>query len=58
MWEYKLSNREDAEIIGPISSEEMMKLQQEGKFANGGWARKKGTQSFYTVARLDFEIYI
>ncbi|KAM3715995.1 CD2 antigen cytoplasmic tail-binding protein [Dirofilaria immitis] len=30
----------------------------EGKFENGGWARKKGMQTFYTIARLDFEIYI
>ncbi|CAG9531346.1 unnamed protein product [Cercopithifilaria johnstoni] len=58
VWEYKLSNDENAEIIGPVSSEEMMKLQGEGKFANGGWARKKGMQTFYTIARLDFEIYI
>ncbi|MCP9259061.1 Tumorous Enhancer of Glp-1(Gf) [Dirofilaria immitis] len=41
VWEYKLSNDENAEIIGPISSEEMLKLQGEGKFENGGWARKK-----------------
>ncbi|EJD75662.1 hypothetical protein LOAG_17242 [Loa loa] len=58
VWEYKLSNDEDAKIIGPVSSEEMMKLQGEGKFENGGWARKKGMQTFYTIARLDFEIYI
>ncbi|OZC11415.1 hypothetical protein X798_01271 [Onchocerca flexuosa] len=58
VWEYKLSSDEDAEIIGPVSSEEMLKLQREGKFENGGWARKKGTQTFYTVARLDFEIYV
>ncbi|EJW79834.1 hypothetical protein WUBG_09255, partial [Wuchereria bancrofti] len=58
VWEYKLSNDDDAEIIGPVSSEEMMKLQGEGKFENGGWARKKGMQTFYTIARLDFEIYI
>ncbi|KAL4002478.1 hypothetical protein ACH3XW_3620 [Acanthocheilonema viteae] len=58
VWEYKLSNDENAEIIGPVSSQEMMKLQGEGKFENGGWARKKGMQAFYTIARLDFEIYI
>lgn len=58
VWEYKLSNDEDAEIIGPVSSKEMMKLQEEGKFENGGWARKKGMQTFYTIARLDFEIYM
>uniref|UniRef100_A0A915PI95 GYF domain-containing protein n=1 Tax=Setaria digitata TaxID=48799 RepID=A0A915PI95_9BILA len=58
IWEYKLSSDENAEIVGPVSSEEMLKLQVEGKFENGGWARKKGTQTFYTIARLDFEIYI
>uniref|UniRef100_A0A0R3RVR3 GYF domain-containing protein n=1 Tax=Elaeophora elaphi TaxID=1147741 RepID=A0A0R3RVR3_9BILA len=58
IWEYKLSNDEDAEIFGPVSSEQMMKLQGEGKFENGGWARKKGMQTFYTIARLDFEIYV
>ncbi|VDK79662.1 unnamed protein product [Litomosoides sigmodontis] len=41
-WEYKLSNDENAEIIGPVSSEEMMKLQSEGKFENGGWAQTNG----------------
>lgn len=57
-WEYKLSSDEDAEIIGPVSSEKMLELQGEGKFENGGWARKKGMQTFYTIARLDFEIYV
>ncbi|VDN03166.1 unnamed protein product [Thelazia callipaeda] len=58
MWEYKLSDDQNAEIFGPVSSKEMIKLQNEGKFDNGGWARKKDTQAFYTLARLDFEIYI
>lgn len=58
MWEYKLSDDDNAEIVGPVSSEEMLKLQEEGKFENGGWARKKSTKTFYSVARLDFEIYI
>lgn len=57
-WEYKMSNDGDAEIIGPKTSAEMLDLQNEGKFVDGGWARKLGTQSFYSIARLDFEIYI
>ncbi|VDK45441.1 unnamed protein product [Anisakis simplex] len=56
-WEYKLSEKEDAEIHGPFSSGEMLKMQEEGKFEDGGWARKYGTKTFYTVARLDFDIY-
>ncbi|VDN25462.1 unnamed protein product [Gongylonema pulchrum] len=56
-WEYKLSNEDGAEIFGPFTSEQMLEMQQEGKFENGGWARKQGAQSFYTVARIDFEIY-
>lgn len=53
-----MSNDGDAEIIGPKTSAEMLDLQNEGKFVDGGWARKLGTQSFYSIARLDFEIYI
>lgn len=56
-WEYKLSDVEGAEIHGPFSSDEMLKLQEEGRFEQGGWARKYGTQAFYTVARLDFDLY-
>uniref|UniRef100_A0A915B9J3 GYF domain-containing protein n=1 Tax=Parascaris univalens TaxID=6257 RepID=A0A915B9J3_PARUN len=49
-WEYKLSDVEGAEIHGPFSSDEMLKLQEEGRFEHGGWARKCGTRAFYTVA--------
>lgn len=56
-WEYKLSDSDTAEVVGPLSSEEMLKLQESGKFEEGGWARKLGTQAFYSIARLDFEIY-
>ncbi|KHN80241.1 CD2 antigen cytoplasmic tail-binding protein 2 [Toxocara canis] len=56
-WEYKFSEKADAKIHGPVSSEEMLKMQEDGKFEHGGWARKYGQQAFYTVARLDFELY-
>lgn len=56
-WEYKLTNEVDAKIMGPVSSEEMLRLQASGKFDDGGWARKFGTHAFYSIARLDFEIY-
>ncbi|VDN57931.1 unnamed protein product [Dracunculus medinensis] len=53
-WEYKMSNDGDAEIIGPKTSAEMLDLQNEGKFVDGGWARKLGTQSFYNLRQMKF----
>jgi len=57
MWEYRLKNNDDAELFGPVDTQEMMRLQAEDKFGNGGWARRTGTNAFYSVARIDFELY-
>ncbi len=57
-WEYRLQNEDAADIHGPASSQEMMKLQDDGAFDKGAWARRIGTTAFYTVARIDFELFV
>lgn len=63
-WEYKMSQDEGAKIHGPVDTDEMIRLQNEGRFDDGCWARKcdgssgPGDGQFYSVKRIDFELYI
>ncbi|KAL4223007.1 CD2 antigen cytoplasmic tail-binding protein 2 [Mactra antiquata] len=58
MWEFKWADKEDEEIHGPHSSDEMLKWSEEGFFKSGVFCRKVGTQSqFYSSRRIDFDLY-
>ncbi|CAH0398423.1 unnamed protein product [Chilo suppressalis] len=58
-WEFKWSQNNDAEIIGPHSTEQMQKWVEEGYFKTGVWVRKHGEDSqFYNSNRIDFELYM
>ncbi|XP_015118095.1 CD2 antigen cytoplasmic tail-binding protein 2 homolog [Diachasma alloeum] len=58
-WELKWSLEENSEIHGPHTSQQMHKWAKEGYFKNSGWVRRKGQLgSFYSAARLDFELYM
>ncbi|KJH50255.1 hypothetical protein DICVIV_03619 [Dictyocaulus viviparus] len=54
-WEYKES--EAGEILGPFSSSEMARRQQNGQLSSGGLARKCGSASFNPISRIDFDLY-
>ncbi|XP_031718007.1 CD2 antigen cytoplasmic tail-binding protein 2 [Anarrhichthys ocellatus] len=59
MWEYKWENKEDSEIFGPFTSQQMQGWVDEGYFSTGVYCKRidqKGTQ-FYNSKRLDFELY-
>ncbi|XP_070703829.1 CD2 antigen cytoplasmic tail-binding protein 2 [Pempheris klunzingeri] len=59
MWEYKWENKDDSEIYGPFTSQQMQDWVDEGYFSSGVYCRRKdqdGAQ-FYNSRRLDFDLY-
>lgn len=58
MWEFKWDQNKD-EIVGPHTTEQMLKWANEGYFKTGVWVRKCGENgSFYTSNRIDFDLYL
>ncbi|KAL1494010.1 hypothetical protein ABEB36_009683 [Hypothenemus hampei] len=56
-WEFKWSV-EDEKIEGPFNTAQMIKWQRENYFKPGVMVRKCGeTSNFYSLGRIDFEIY-
>ncbi|XP_066498478.1 CD2 antigen cytoplasmic tail-binding protein 2 [Hoplias malabaricus] len=59
MWEYKWENKDNSEIYGPFSSQQMQDWVDQGYFKDGVYCRRldqEGAQ-FYNSRRLDFELY-
>ncbi|XP_053707081.1 CD2 antigen cytoplasmic tail-binding protein 2 [Synchiropus splendidus] len=59
MWEYKWENKDDSEVYGPFTSQQMQDWVDEGYFNDGVYCRRmdqEGSQ-FYNSKRLDFELY-
>lgn len=59
MWEYKWENKDDSEVYGPFTSQQMQDWVDEGYFSSGVYCRRvdqEGSQ-FYSSKRLDFELY-
>ncbi|TKR68316.1 hypothetical protein L596_024313 [Steinernema carpocapsae] len=56
-WEYKFSEAEDAEIHGPVSTVEIIKLKDIQDMVCQGFARRVGSGAFYRVSRIDFDLY-
>jgi len=60
-WIYKLGNDDDdnSKSLGPFTSTEMLQMKEEGKFGDGVYCRKVGSEgSFYNSNRVDFDLYI
>nr|XP_019949676.1 PREDICTED: CD2 antigen cytoplasmic tail-binding protein 2 [Paralichthys olivaceus] len=59
MWEYKWENKDDSEVYGPFTSQQMQDWVDEGYFSSGVYCRRidqEGSQ-WYNSKRLDFELY-
>ncbi|XP_060758160.1 CD2 antigen cytoplasmic tail-binding protein 2 isoform X2 [Neoarius graeffei] len=59
MWEYKWENKDNSELYGPFSSQQMQDWVDQGYFKDGVYCRRvdqEGAQ-FYNSRRLDFELY-
>lgn len=57
-WEFRWENKDDAEVHGPHSTEEMLKWQDSGFFDKGVFVRKIGRESnFVDGRRIDFDLY-
>ncbi|XP_028267816.1 CD2 antigen cytoplasmic tail-binding protein 2 [Parambassis ranga] len=59
MWEYKWENKDNSEIYGPFTSQQMQDWVDDGYFSSGVYCRRvdqEGSQ-FYNSKRLDFELY-
>ncbi|XP_062342402.1 CD2 antigen cytoplasmic tail-binding protein 2 [Osmerus eperlanus] len=59
MWEYKWENKDNSELYGPFTSQQMQDWVDEGYFKDGVYCRKvdDGGSQFYNSKRLDFELY-
>ncbi|XP_061761532.1 CD2 antigen cytoplasmic tail-binding protein 2 isoform X1 [Nerophis ophidion] len=59
MWEYKWENKDDSEVYGPFTSQQMQDWVDEGYFSSGVYCRRLDQQGsqFYNSKRLDFELY-
>ncbi|XP_047212010.1 CD2 antigen cytoplasmic tail-binding protein 2-like [Girardinichthys multiradiatus] len=59
MWEYKWENKENSEIYGPFTSEQMQGWVDEGYFSTGVYCRRvdQGGSQFYNSKRIDFDLY-
>ncbi|XP_065133295.1 CD2 antigen cytoplasmic tail-binding protein 2 [Paramisgurnus dabryanus] len=60
MWEYKWDTKENSELYGPFSSQQMQNWVDEGYFSDGVYCRRidqEGAQ-FYNSRRIDFDLYI
>ncbi|KAE8744768.1 hypothetical protein FOCC_FOCC008584 [Frankliniella occidentalis] len=59
-WEFKWK-KDDSEFHGPHDSEQMQKWLDEGHLKGDEWVRKvrsDGESEFYSIKRVDFEIYM
>jgi CD2 antigen cytoplasmic tail-binding protein 2 len=59
-WLYKLTNTDDAKLMGPFTSIQMMEMSEKGEFGDAGvWCRKVSETSgaFYNSKRIDFDLY-
>ncbi|TSQ23957.1 CD2 antigen cytoplasmic tail-binding protein 2 [Bagarius yarrelli] len=59
MWEYKWENKDNSELYGPFSSQQMQDWVDQGYFKDGVYCRRidqEGAQ-FYNSKRLDFDLY-
>ncbi|XP_068606508.1 CD2 antigen cytoplasmic tail-binding protein 2 [Brachionichthys hirsutus] len=59
MWEYKWENKEDSDVYGPFTSQQMQDWVDDGYFSSGVYCRRKDQEGaqFYNSKRLDFELY-
>ncbi|KAK0417699.1 hypothetical protein QR680_013157 [Steinernema hermaphroditum] len=57
MWEYKLTDADDAEVLGPVTAAKMAELKEAKESVAQGFARRMGSETFYRVARIDFDLY-
>lgn len=59
LWQFKWEDKEDAEVHGPYSNEQMIKWNDSGYFEKGVFVRQsnKPDAPFYSSKRVDFELY-
>lgn len=58
-WLLKWEDKEDAEVHGPFSNDQMIQWSDSGYFDKGAWVCQVGKQDskFYSTRRIDFELY-
>jgi hypothetical protein len=57
---YKLTNTDEARVMGPFTSTQMLEMSDKGEFGSEGvWCRKvtEAALSFYNSKRIDFDLY-
>uniref|UniRef100_A0A1I7ZX99 YTH domain-containing protein n=1 Tax=Steinernema glaseri TaxID=37863 RepID=A0A1I7ZX99_9BILA len=56
-WEYRLIDDDEAKIHGPFTTTAISKLKDTNDEVAQGFARRVGSEAFYKVARIDFDLY-
>lgn len=58
-WLLKWEDKEDTEIHGPFTNDQMIQWCSSGYFDKGAWVQQVGKQDykFYSTRRIDFELY-
>ncbi|OTF78285.1 CD2 antigen cytoplasmic tail-binding protein 2-like protein, partial [Euroglyphus maynei] len=58
-WEYRWEDKDDAQIYGPYTSEDMLNWTNQGYFDQGVFVRRTDSTDarFYSSKRIDFELY-
>lgn len=58
-WLIKWEDKEDAEVHGPFTNDQMISWTDSGYFEKGAWVRQVGKQDakFYSTRRIDFELF-
>lgn len=58
MWEYRfLSEFENSTLHGPVPNLKMIEMFKTNQFKEGDMARRVGTDNFYDIKRIDFDLY-
>ena len=58
MWEYKITQDDNAVVHGPFTTDQMSKKSNDGDFKENVFVRKIGDERFYSSARVDFDLYL
>lgn len=61
MWQFQLKTNDGKymeEISEPLPTSSIVEMQKKDQFKNGAQVRRVGTDTFYDIKRIDFDLYV